>query len=183
MAWLSHLLLKLTGWTLSGQLPAEKKYIIIFYPHTSNWDFVLGVFGCFALKLDFSFLGKHSLFEGPFGWAFRRLGGFPVKRDERKNMVTQVVELIASRERIALALAPEGTRSKTDHWRSGFYHIARAADVPVLLAFIDSSRRRIGVGPLLTMTGDVAADLAAIRAFYQDKAGIRPALASDITFR
>ena len=109
MARLSQLILKLFGWSLHGQLPDEKKYVIIFYPHTSNWDFILGVLSCFVLKLDFTFLGKHSLFEGPFGWVFRRLGGFPVKRDERKNMVTQVVELIESRERIALALAPEGT--------------------------------------------------------------------------
>lgn len=178
-----RLLLKLCGWKLIGQLPDAKKYVIIFYPHTSNWDFILGVIGCFALRLDFSFLGKHSLFEGPFGWVFHRLGGIPVKRDERKNMVAQVVEFIDSREHVALAIAPEGTRSKTDHWKSGFYHIARAANVPIAMAFIDGVRREIGISPVLPLTGDLETDKSAIRAFYQDKGGVHPELAGPIDWR
>lgn len=183
MAWVSRGLLRLLGWRLIGGLPDHDKYVIIFYPHTSNWDFVLGILACFALKLDVSFLGKHTLFAGPFGWLFRALGGYPVKRHERKNMVSQVVELIESKPTIALAIAPEGTRSKTDHWKSGFYHIARAADVPVALAYLDSKTHTMGIGPSFRMSGDVEADLDAMRAFYVDKYGIRPELASEISFR
>ena len=182
-AWLSYWLLHLAGWKVMSRLPDIKKYIIIVYPHTSNWDFPIGLFAAWALRMDVTFLGKHTLFVGPFGWLFRALGGYPVKRDERKNMVSQVVELIESRERISIALAPEGTRKKTDHWKSGFYHIALEAKVPVVLAYIDASRREIGVGPTLEMSGDKELDVQRIRAFYQDKQGIRPELASEISLR
>ncbi|MBI2380146.1 MAG: lysophospholipid acyltransferase family protein [Gammaproteobacteria bacterium] len=183
MAWLSYWLLRLAGWKVTSRLPDIKKYIIIVYPHTSNWDFPIGLFAAWALRMDVTFLGKHTLFVGPFGWLFRSLGGYPVKRDERKNMVSQVVELIESRERISIALAPEGTRKKTDHWKSGFYHIALEAKVPVVLAYIDARRREIGVGPTLEMSGDKELDVQRIRAFYQDKQGIRPELASEICLR
>lgn len=183
MAWLAGLLLKLCGWRLVSRLPDIDKYVIIFYPHTSNWDFVVGLLGAWALRMDVTFLGKHTLFKGPFGWVFRALGGYPVKRDERKNMVAQVAELIAARRTISIALAPEGTRKKTDHWKSGFYHIAREAGVPIVLAFLDAARREIGIGPTIPVTGEVEADMGKIREFYRDKRGIRAELASDIVLK
>ena len=184
MAWLARLLLRLGGWRLvSTRPPALQKYLVVFYPHTSNWDFVLGILAAWALRLDLTFLAKHSLFEGPLGPLMRRLGGHPVRRDERSNMVTQVAALVAGRERIVLALAPEGTRSRGEHWRSGFYYIAREAHLPVVPAFLDTRSRTLGLGPPVYLTGDVQADMAQLRAFYADKRGLRPELASPVLLR
>ena len=184
MAWLSRLLLRLGGWRLEpAHPPALEKYLVVFYPHTSNWDFVLGILAARALRLHLSFLAKHSLFAGPLGPLFRALGGHPVHRDSRSNMVSQVAALVASRERIVLALAPEGTRSRAEHWRSGFYYMAREAHLPVVPAYLDTRSRTLGLGPPVYLTGDVEADMAVLRAFYADKQGLRPALASPITLR
>lgn len=183
MSGLARWLLRLRGWRIDGQLPAVDKYVVIFYPHTSNWDFVLGILAAWALKLRMTFLGKHTLFRPPFGWFFRALGGHPVERGERKNMVTQVAELIARTPRIALALAPEGTRRFTDHWKSGFYFIARESRLPVALAYLDAPTRTIGLGPLVHLSGEREQDLAVLRAFYEGKRGIRPEGASTIALR
>lgn len=184
MAWLARLLLRLGGWRLNAPRPPPlEKYLVIFYPHTSNWDFVLGILAAWALRVDITFLAKHTLFEGPLGPLFRALGGYPVHRDQRSHLVTQVAELVASRERIVLAIAPEGTRSRAEHWRSGFYYMAREAHLPLVLGFLDRRTRTLGLGPVVYLTGDLQADMATIRAFYADKQGIRPELASPIALR
>ena len=176
-------LLRLAGWTLSADVPTLDKYLVIFYPHTSNWDFVVGILATWALRLRVDFLGKHTLFEGPLGVLMRALGGHPVRRGGGENVVSQVVRLIESRDRIALAIAPEGTRKFADHWKSGFYYIALEAKLPVALAFLDAPSRTIGMGPLVYLTGDKEKDLATIRAFYADKRGFRPEQAGTIALR
>lgn len=175
--------LRLVGWRIDAELPALDKYVVVFYPHTSNWDFVVGIIATWALRLRVDFLGKHTLFEGPFGWLFRALGGHPVRRGGRENVVEQVKRLIDSQPRIVLAIAPEGTRKFTDHWKSGFYHIALESKLPVALAYLDRATKTIGLGPLVHLTGDRERDLAVIRDFYKDKRGFRPEQAGTIALR
>jgi 1-acyl-sn-glycerol-3-phosphate acyltransferase len=157
--------------------------VIVFAPHTSNWDFPLLLLARDALGLRASYLGKHTLFRPPFGWIFRALGGIPVHRGEAHHLVDQIAHEFQARDHLWLAMAPEGTRQRTDHWKSGFYRIALAAKVPVLLTFIDAERKQCGVGPLLELSGDVERDLSLIREFYADKRGIHPEQAGEIRFK
>jgi 1-acyl-sn-glycerol-3-phosphate acyltransferase len=180
---LSRWLLGLAGWRISGGPPPLDKYVLVFYPHTSNWDFVLGILGAWALRLGADFLAKDTLFRPPFGWLFRALGGHPVHRGERENVVAEVARFIASRKRVVLALAPEGTRRWTDHWKSGFYFIALEARVPLVLAYLDASTRTLGLGPVVQLSGDREQDLEVIRKFYEDKRGVHPDQASTIALR
>ncbi len=173
-------LLRLLGWKLVGEMPEQKKVVFIFAPHTSNWDFVIMMMARFCYRMKPAYLGKHTLFKPPFGWFFKWLGGIPVERSSSHNVVDQVVAIINERDEIALALAPEGTRSKTDKWKSGFYHIALKAQVPLVMAFLDKSTKTLGIGATIYLTGDKEQDMDTIRDFYQDKVGIKPELASDI---
>lgn len=173
-------LLALFGWKVVGEMPAEKKFVFIFAPHTSNWDFVIMMMTRFCFKMKPAYLGKHTLFKPPFGWFFRILGGIPVERSSSHNVVNDIVKIINERDEIALTLAPEGTRSKKPYWKSGFYHIANKAKVPLVLAFLDTKTKTLGIGETLNLSGDKEADMKVIREFYQDKKGFRPELASDI---
>ncbi len=173
-------LLRLLGWKLVGEMPKEKKAVFIFAPHTSNWDFVIMMMARFCYKMKPAYLGKHTLFKPPFGWIFKMLGGIPVERSSSNNVVDQVVEIIKERDEIALALAPEGTRSKTKKWKSGFYHIALKARVPLVMAFLDTKTRTLGMTDSIMLSGDKEKDMDSIRSFYQDKIGFKPELASDI---
>jgi len=175
--------LKSAGWRVVGSPPDVARCVVVFAPHTSNWDFPLLLLARSALDLRASYLGKHTLFRPPFGWLFRRLGGIPVNREEAHHMVDQIAEEFRRRDHLWLAMAPEGTRAKTDHWKSGFYRIALAARVPILPCFVDASRKECGVGELFYPTGDVEQDLAALRAFYADRRGIYPELAGEIRFK
>lgn len=182
MRYIMRAILRLLGWKLVGTLPDEKKYVVIFAPHTSNWDFVLMLMVRFCFRMKVAYLGKHTLFKPPFGWFFKMFGGIPVERSSAHNVVDMAAEIIKSRDEIQFALAPEGTRSKKKYWKSGFYRIAQKAQVPILLTYIDSKKRHLGLGKLVQVTGDVEQDLQVIRDFYQDKPGIKPELASDIQF-
>jgi 1-acyl-sn-glycerol-3-phosphate acyltransferase len=179
-AWLANLLLNLFGWQLVGEVPREAKHVLIAAPHTSNWDFVYMYLAAKGLKVDLSWMGKESLFRGPMGPIFRAMGGVAVSRGGRHNMVVQMVEAIDDRATIMLAIPPSGTRDKTPNWKSGFYHIAVAAKVPLLFGFVDYDRKRTGIGPSLMPTGDVAADMDVIRAFYADITARYPELTSRI---
>ena len=183
MSVLCRFLLWVTGWKLDRRLPEEKKYIIIGAYHTSNWDFVYGIMAMFALKIPFRYLGKHTLFEGTFGWFFRALGGIPVDRTRKTSLVDQLIERFNEYEELVLVLAPEGTRSKTNHWKPGFYHIALGAKVPVALGYLDFRTRRIGVGGSFLPTGVVQEDLGTIESFYVDKQGKYPDKHSTIAFK
>lgn len=169
-----RLILRLLGWRFRGEIPDLRKFVIIVAPHTSNWDFVVGFAAKLVLSLGATYLGKDSLFRGPFGWFFRGTGGIPVDRSNSQRIVEQVVAEFARRERMVLALAPEGTRKKVAEWRTGFWHIARGAGVPILLVAFDFGRREIRIGPLVTTTPDLAADMARIRAHYADVRGRNP---------
>jgi hypothetical protein len=180
---LARCLLRLAGWRVVGQLPELVRAVIIFAPHTSNWDFPILLLARAALGRQVRYFAKHSLFRWPYGALFRWTGGMPVNRSEHLNLVEHAVEHLRTRHDFLLALAPEGTRAKTDHWKSGFYRIALGAHVPVALAYIDAVERECGVGPVLELSGNVARDLEQIRSFYAGKRGIRPHLASDIRFQ
>jgi 1-acyl-sn-glycerol-3-phosphate acyltransferase len=180
---LARALLLLLGWRLVGRPPNVARCVVIFAPHTSNWDFPLLLLVKAAYGRPVHYLGKHTLFRAPFGWLFRATGGIPVVRHERRSLVQKAARLFAERDELWLAMSPEGTRQKTDHWKTGFYRMARAAGVPVLLVFVDAARKECGLGPLVELTGDVERDLDVIREFYATKRGIYPELAGTIRFK
>ncbi len=170
------------GWTLVGKVPDLKKAVFIAAPHTSNWDgFWLLVAKC-ALDIDVRFLAKHTLFWWPLGSILSALGAIPVDRSAASSTVDELVRMFADEERMFLALAPEGTRRRTPHWKTGFYQIAKAANVPIVLAFIDYSRKRMGIGITLPVKQSEKEDLRAIREFYAPCIGRRPERCSPIEF-
>lgn len=164
-------ILKSLGWTLDIDWPAFKKYVLIVYPHTSNWDFPLGVCASRAIGLEAHYVAKHTLFRKPYGWFFRALGGIPVDRRRKASLAQQLAERFNASEEFVLGLAPEGTRSATDHWKSGFYHIARAAGVPIAMAYLDYSRKQIGMGGAFFPGDDIADTYRQVRDFFSDRHG------------
>lgn len=167
-------LLKLFGWNVAYVPPQAPKAVVIFYPHTSNWDFVIGLLARSAIQLPVRFAGKDSLFRRPFGALFRRLGGIPVNRRASTGFVAQLTAEFERRQSFYLAIAPEGTRRATDRLRSGFYRLALAARVPLGLAFIDYPRREIGIVEYLDLSGDPEADLVRIAGVYAGRRGKYP---------
>lgn len=180
---LSSWCLALLGWQAQADYPASGRYVLIVAPHTSNWDFPLGLLASGALGLDAHWMGKHSLFRWPFGWLFRALGGVAVNRGQPGLLIEQMAQLFASHDPLVLALAPEGTRGATDHWKSGFYRIAVAAQVPIAMAYMDYGSRQIGLGGSFMPSGDVEADLQLISAFFAGHHGKIPHLAGQIRFK
>lgn len=171
---ISQFILSALGWQLDARLPTEKKFVIIGAFHTSNWDFPLGILGLWALGLKASWVGKHTLFRGPLGPIFKLMGGIPVDRTVHTGFIRRIAELYDSREQMALTIAAEGTRSKTEHWKTGFYFIAVEAKVPIALGYLDYAKKKLGVGATLYPCGDIKKDFEIIHGFYQDKAGLRP---------
>lgn len=170
----SRWLLRRLGWSLDVDLPAIDKYVAIAAPHTSNWDFLLGILAAWAIPIKISWLGKHSMFRWPYGWFFRAIGGVPVHRDGGKNYIQQMTELFRNAEHLVLALAPEGTRSGTDHWKTGFHTIARAANVPIVMAYFDYPNKQMGIGGMFYPGDDIEADFRLIREYYKDRRGKNP---------
>jgi 1-acyl-sn-glycerol-3-phosphate acyltransferase len=166
-AWLGRVVLRLKGWTIQGQLPKDKKLVLIVAPHTSNWDFVIGMAAKMALRLEANWLGKHSIFVGPADKIFRGWGGIPVERSEHHDMVGQVVEQFNARDTMWLGMSPEGTRKHVDHWKSGFWHIAHAANVPIQTIYFDFSRRILGIGDRFETHDDVKQGIADIRRYFK----------------
>lgn len=175
-------LLALFGWRVEVRWPPGPKAVIVVYPHTSNWDFVVGILARAAAGLPVSWMAKDTLFRWPFGALFRRWGGIPVNRREHKGAVAQMRAEFARRPFLWLAIAPEGTRGHTDHWKSGFYHLACGTGVPVGLGYLDYRRRVVGIAEWITLKGDPGEDLARFRAFYSDKEALRPSQAGEIRF-
>jgi 1-acyl-sn-glycerol-3-phosphate acyltransferase len=167
-------LLRILGWRVVLARPVPRRCVVIVAPHTSNWDFVFGLLASWTVGIHFRWVGKDSLFATPMKPLFLRWGGIPVNRRVSSGFIEQMTAEFERNEEFALVIAPEGTRGNADHWKSGFYHLARAAGVPIGLAFFDYGRRRVGIGGYLDLTGDVAADMAAIADFYADKVGCRP---------
>lgn len=160
-------ILSISGWGAEGTLPDLPKFVVIAAPHSSNWDFVLGIALVFALRLDIRFIGKAELFRGPLGPIMRSLGGIPVERTHPEGVVEQAVARFAKEARLVLAIAPEGTRKPVERWKSGFYRIALGAGVPIVPAYFDNARKMMGFGPLFTPTGEADRDLLKLRAFYE----------------
>lgn len=172
---LCRFLLKVFGWKIIGQYPDDvKKFIIAVIPHTSNWDFVLGIIVRGALKKDIKFLGKSSLFKAPFGWFFRKLGGYPVDRSKSSNLVDAVVDIFNEKETFAVAIAPEGTRSKVDRLRTGFYYIALGAKIPILLTAFDFGKKEVRFIKLFYPEGDQKKDFEQIEGAFRGIKGKVP---------
>ena len=183
MRWISALILGLAGWRTVYAAPPGPKAVVIVYPHTSNWDFALGLLFKFKHRMPLKWAGKDTLFRWPLRPLFIALGGVPINRRERTGMVKQLLESFAGSERLCLCIAPEGTRSKSDYWKTGFYHLALAAKLPLGLAFIDYGSKQLGVERWITLSGNEAADLAMFRAYYAGKIPRYPERAGEIRFK
>jgi 1-acyl-sn-glycerol-3-phosphate acyltransferase len=158
--------LRLAGWKFEGAKPVEKKCVVLAWPHTSNWDGLLLVALAQSIGLEMSWMIKSDWVKGPMGILLRGVGAIAVDRKGAHNLVDQMVEQLAKRDKLVLVIPPEGTRRRAETWKSGFYHIARGADVPVIPGYLDYGRKRAGLGPPIHLTGDVKADMDAIRSFY-----------------
>jgi 1-acyl-sn-glycerol-3-phosphate acyltransferase len=163
---LGILFLAVTGWKVAGSVPDLPKFVLVLAPHTSNWDlpFILAVM--YGLGLKINWFGKKELFPWPIGGVFKRLGGIPIDRSSRYNVVQQTAQTIREREQIVMGIAPEGTRSQSGHWRTGFYYIANLAQVPIVFGYLDYARKVGGLGPAMHTTGNIEADMKVIREFY-----------------
>ena len=181
MAWMSLLFLKILGWRVEGEIPDIKKFIIIAAPHTSNWDFPISLAFAFALKIKIYWMGKAAMFRWPFGAACRWLGGIPIDRSRSHNVVEQCVRVFKDRDKLIMVIPPEGTRQKVSCWKTGFYHIAREANVPIVLGFLDYRRKIGGIGPIFYPTGRIESDMREIKAFYSTIAGKHQHLFNNVT--
>jgi 1-acyl-sn-glycerol-3-phosphate acyltransferase len=165
--------LKLAGWKVLGKLPpGAEKSVLIAAPHTSNWDLPYTLMVAFTLRLTIYWMGKEQIFRFPFRGLMMWLGGIPVQREKSNNLVAASVEAIkAASGPVQLVVPPEGTRSKTRYWKTGFYHIAVGAQVPIVMAYMDYEKKISGLGPVFEPTGDLEADMAQIKAFYANFKG------------
>lgn len=180
---LAKLLLRLGGWTAVGGHPDIPKAVIIAAPHTSNWDGIWAIIYKFSIGIDIHFFAKHTLFRFPFRRILRSFGAQSLDRSRPGSAVAEVVAEFRRSETYYFGLAPEGTRSLKPGWKSGFYRLATEAGVPVILGFLDYREKRLGLGPVMTLTGDQDTDLAAISAFYDNVTGRWPEKTSPIEFR
>jgi 1-acyl-sn-glycerol-3-phosphate acyltransferase len=171
---IGHAFLKAAGWRVRGERPPVDRYVIIAAPHTSNWDMPFMLAFAFIYDIPVRWMGKHTLFKPPFGPFMKLLGGMPIIRDRPGGVVGQMIEAFEENELLVLMVPAEGTRSYVDYWKSGFYHIARGAEVPVVLSYLDFGRKEGGIGPAIEVTGDIHADMDKIRAFYAGKTGLKP---------
>lgn len=172
LRYLSIMGLKLIGWKARGEELEHQRFVLIGAPHTSNWDFPLMLMVVLRLRLRVYWMGKHTLFPLPFGWLMKWLGGIPVDRSASHNVVNETVRQYRENDELVILIPPEGTRSKVDHWKTGFYHIANNAGVPILLGYVDAENKEAGFADLFTPTGDLEKDMAEIRAFYANKKGL-----------
>ena len=165
---------RLAGWRVEGTLPDLPKYVIIGAPHTSNWDFILFLGVIFRLRANVRFMGKAELFKKPIGWFFRWSGGIPVDRSKSSGLVEQMVDACNQSEKFILTIAPEGTRHGVKEWKRGFYHIAKSTGIPIVMAKVDGRHKTMRVGEIFYPTGDMEADMKAIKDAFKGLAGINP---------
>ena len=165
--WLGRTILQLGGWTIEGNFPDVPRLVLLAAPHSSGWDAFWGLAAKLAMGVDIAFLAKAELFRGPLGWLLRKFGGIPVDRTKAHGSVEQAGASIRNAERMWFVLAPEGTRRRVEHWKSGFWHIARAAGVPVFCAYFHYPDKVIGLGQLFRMSGHLDTDMQTIRDYYR----------------
>lgn len=173
---LAHAFWAVIPWKFVSEPAPQQPAVILGAPHTSNWDFAFMLGIAWRLGIPLRWLGKHTLFTSWRGPLMRALGGIPVDRTEPSKVVDEVVARVQAGEIFGLVITPDGTRSGHTHWKSGFYRIARTTGMPVVLGYVDRTTRTTGLGPTLDLTGDIAADMDRIRAFYADKTGYHPSL-------
>jgi 1-acyl-sn-glycerol-3-phosphate acyltransferase len=167
----AHWLLRAAGWRIQGVPPDLPKYIVVAAPHTTNWDFVIMLCLVLAFQVPIHWLGKHTIFRKPFGAIFVRLGGIAIDRSKASNSVEQMVQTFAARDRFVLTISPEGSRKQVGRWKSGFYHIAKGAGVPLLLVSVHYPQRLVTIRPPFYPTEDAAADAEQIAAFFAPAMG------------
>jgi len=167
-------LLRVAGWRIEGAPPKAPKFIVAAAPHTTNWDFLVMLGVVLAIRLPVHWLGKHTIFHPPFGAIFARLGGIPIDRGKISNVVEQLVQVFAARQRFVLTISPEGSRKQVGRWKSGFYHIAKGAAVPLLLVSVHYPRRTVTIGEPFYPSDDAAADAQRITAFFASARGRFP---------
>jgi 1-acyl-sn-glycerol-3-phosphate acyltransferase len=180
---IAQAILRLLGWKVEARLPKARKFVLVGAPHTSNWDFIMMLLVMNALGLQLNWVGKDSLFIGSFGGLMRRLGGIPVDRSARNGFVDQMVAEFERRESLILVIAPEGTRGKSEYWKTGFYYIAQGARVPIALGYVDYALKTGGIGASLQPSGDIQADMQPIAHFYAGVTGKHPQLQGEIRIR
>ncbi len=181
--WMARLFLRITGWKADGVRPDVPKYVLIAAPHTTNWDFPFTLAFAAVFGIRIRWMGKHTLFRWPFGWFMRAVGGIPIRRERNNDLVRTMADDFGNHEQLALTVPVEGTRSRVEYWKSGFYHIARQAGVPIVPGYLDYARKRGGFGPALMPSGDLKADMDKLRAFYADKIGKFPELFGPVRLR
>ena len=180
---MSSAFLKIMGWEIDPNIPVVKKFIAPVYPHTSNWDLLFGLAYTFKSGVRLHWMAKSSLFWGPLGPILRWFGGIPINRSKANAVVKDTIKAFEESEQLVIVIPPEGTRGYRDHLKSGFYHMALGAKVPVYMSYIDFKAKRVGIGELLVITGDSDVDLAVMREFYKDMEGLNPENACRIEFK
>ena len=170
----ARFIMRLTGWRVEGKLPDLPKFVLIGAPHSSNWDFVLFLGVIFTLKANVRFMGKAELFRSPWGRFFYYCGGVPVDRKKSTGLVEQMVETCTKSEKFILTIAPEGTRHHVQQWKSGFYHIARGANIPIVMAVVDGKHKTVRIGQVFHPTEDMEADMKNIKGIFSGIVGINP---------
>ncbi len=173
LRFIAILILKLIGWTSIGSKVSVPKYVLIGAPHTSNWDFPLMLLVVLELRLQLFWMGKNTLFPFPFSGLMKWLGGIPINRAKSHNVVYETVSQFKNHDNFVVLVPPEGTRSKVSEWKTGFYHIANNAEVPVLMGYVDAEKKEAGFADFFYPTGDLDADMKEIRSFYAEKKGLK----------
>ncbi len=171
LRWIYLIILEVIGWKVACRISGIKKYVLIAAPHTSYWDFVLVLLIAFALDIKVYTMMKKEALEWTCGSIFKWLGVIPVDRGKSGNTVEQAVEAFNCRENLVIVISPPGTRKKVKKWKTGFYHIARGANIPIALGFLDYGRKTGGIGGVVSPTGDMESDMIEIKAFYADITG------------
>ncbi len=174
MILLAKLFLRLAGWQVCGQPPRVARYIIVGAPHTSKWDFLFAMAIALRCRISCHWLASSSLFWGPLGVIMRWLGGIPVNQKRKNSLVSQTVCAYKQYRQLGIVICPEGGRNKRERWHTGFYHIAKNAEIPIILGYLDFSKKTGGFGPVIKPTGNMAKDMAEIEAFYANIYGKFP---------
>lgn len=170
----ARFILKISGWRTHVIPPHTTRYVLIGAPHTSNWDFILALMLMTVERIPVRIMGKDSLFRWPLGVFMRAIGAIPVNRRERTSLVNQIVAKFNEHNDFIIGISPEGTRSRTSYWRTGFYYIAQQARVPIVMAYLDYKNKIVGLGPSIKPSGDIKADFSKIKEFYQGISGKYP---------
>lgn len=171
---LARIFMRIAGWRVVGKLPDLSKFVLIGAPHTSNFDFLLFLGLIFSLRANVNFMGKAELFRPPYGWFFYYCGGIPVERKKSTGLVEQMVKACNESENFILTIAPEGTRHHVTEWKRGFYHIAKSAEIPIVMAVVDGKHKEVRIGQVFHPTDDAEADMKAIQGYFAGAIGVKP---------